>query len=129
MNKLITIKTKENIIFGFLFFFFFIVIGLYPLIEGEPARLWAIILSIIILIVTIIQPRLFTFLNKFWIRFGASLQKITSPIVMFFIFFFVVTPIGVLLRLFKKDIMHLKKKSTTYWIDKPDDAQSMRKMF
>ena len=79
--------------------------------------------------ITFIRPNLFTPLNKLWIQFGILLGKVISPIVMGLVFFFVVTPIGILVRLFKKDVMGLKKKETSYWINREDKVQSMRKQF
>ena len=129
MKNSINIKPKDNITFGILFFIVFLIIGLYPLKNGLNIRLWSLGLSFIFLIITFIRPNLFTPLNKLWIQFGILLGKIISPIVMGLVFFFVVTPIGILVRLFKKDVMGLKKKETSYWINREDKVQSMRKQF
>ena len=116
MKKSITIKHKDNVIFGALFFFFFLIIGIYPLKSGGIIKIWFIIMSLIFLIITIVRPNLFTFLNKLWIKLGILLGKILSPIVMGLIFFVVVTPIGMLLRILQKDIMSLKRGGSSYWI-------------
>ena len=129
MKNSINIKSKDNITFGILFFILFLIIGLYPLKNGLNIRLWSLGLSFIFLIITFIKPNLFTPLNKLWIQFGILLGKVISPIVMGLVFFFVVTPIGILVRLFKKDVMGLKKKETSYWINREDKVQSMRKQF
>ena len=129
MKNLINIKPKDNITFGILFFILFLIIGLYPLKNGLNIRLWSLGLSFVFLIITFIRPNLFTPLNKLWIQFGILLGKVISPIVMGLVFFFVVTPIGILVRLFKKDVMGLKKKETSYWINREDKVQSMRKQF
>ena len=77
-----------------------------------------------------IFPRLVTPFNKIWMRFGAILGKIISPIVMGFIYFFVVTPIGILLRLINKDILKLKNNNdNTYWIKKDNTNSSMNNQF
>jgi hypothetical protein len=129
MKNLVNIKSKNNITFGILFFLFFLFIGLYPLISNEPIRIWSIILSSVFLIITIIKPNLFTFLNKLWIKFGILLGKIISPIVMGLVFFFVVTPIGILVKVLKKDVMSLKRGASSYWITREDKIQSMKKQF
>ena len=129
MESSINIKRKNNITFGILFFVFFLIIGLYPLISNEPIRIWSIIVSLVFLIVTIIQPNLFTFLNKLWIKFGILLGKIISPIVMGLVFFFVVTPIGIFVKILKKDVMGLKRGQSSYWITREDKIQSMKKQF
>ncbi len=129
MKTLINIKIKNNITFGILFFIFFLIIGFYPLISNEPIRIWSVIVSLVFLIITIIKPNLFTFLNKLWVKFGFLLGKIISPIVMGLVFFFVVTPIGILVRIFKKDLIGLKKGASSYWINREDKLQSMKKQF
>ena len=123
------IKKKNNITFGILFFIFFLIIGLYPLISIGTIRIWSITVSLVFLIITIIKPNLFTSLNKLWIKFGILIGKIISPIVMGLIFFFVVTPIGILMKILKKDVMGLKRGASSYWITREDKVQSMKKQF
>ena len=86
MKELNKINKKNNISFGLLFFSFFLIIGLYPLISNGPIRIWSVIVSLVFLTITIIIPNLFTFLNKLWIKFGILLGKIISPIVMGIVF-------------------------------------------
>ncbi len=129
MENSINIKRKNNITFGILFFIFFLIVGLYPLISSKPIRIWSVAVSLVFLTVTIIKPNLFTFLNKLWIKFGILLGKIISPIVMGLVFFFVVTPIGVFVKVLKKDVMGLKSGQSSYWITREDKIQSMKKQF
>jgi len=129
MKNLINIKRKDNITFGILFFVFFLIIGLYPLKSDGAIRIWSVLFSLVFLIITIIRPNLFTLLNKLWIKFGILLGRIISPIVMGLVFFFVVTPIGILVRVLKKDVMGLKRGASTYWINREDKVQSMKKQF
>ena len=129
MKNLINIKRKDNITFGILFFVFFLIIGLYPLKSDGAIKIWSVLFSLVFLIITIIRPNLFTLLNKLWIKFGILLGRIISPIVMGLVFFFVVTPIGVLVRILKKDVMGLKRGATSYWINREDKLQSMKKQF
>ena len=129
MKNSIKVKSKDNITFGILFFILFLIFGLYPLKSDEAIRIWSVVLSLVLLIITIIKPNLFTFLNKFWIKFGILLGKIISPIVMGLVFFFVVTPIGILVRVLKKDVMGLKRGASSYWINREDKIQTMKKQF
>ena len=129
MKKLNRISKKNNITFGILFFIFFLIIGLHPLISDGVIRIWSVLFSLVFLIITIIRPNLFTFLNRLWIQFGIFLGKIISPIVMGLVFFFVVTPIGMLVRILKKDVMGLKTGASSYWIKREDKLQSMKKQF
>ena len=129
MKNLINIKNKNNITFGILFFILFLVIGLYPLKSDGVIKIWSIFLSLGFLIITFINPNLFTFLNKLWIKFGILLGKIISPIIMGLVFFFVVTPVGILVKIFKKDVMGLKRGKSSYWINREDKLQSMKRQF
>jgi hypothetical protein len=86
-------------------------------------------LSSVFLIITTINPNLFAFLNKLWIKFGILLGKIISPIIMGLVFFFVVTPTGIFVKILKKDVMGLKREASSYWITRADKVQSMKKQF
>ena len=129
MNKKIILKKKDNITFGILFSTIFLVIALYPLKDEGTIRSWSIYIMVIFALITIIRPSLFTFINKLWIKLGFMLGRVISPFVMAFIFFVIVTPIGILLRIFQKDVMRLKKKKYTYWINGENKIQSMKKQF
>jgi hypothetical protein len=129
MKSFINIDKKNNIIFGLTFFVLFLIIGLYPLKSDGIFRIWSIILSLVFLIITIIRPNLFVFLNRLWVQFGLLIGKIISPIIMGFVFFFVVTPIGLLVRILRKDVMGLKRGESSYWINRKDKVQSMKKQF
>ena len=129
MKNSINIKNKNNITFGILFFILFLVIGLYPLKSDGVIKIWSIFLSLVFLIITFIKPNLFTFLNKLWIKFGILLGKIISPIIMGLVFFLVVTPVGIFVRILKKDVMGLKGEKSSYWINREDKLQSMKRQF
>jgi len=131
MKKNFSISKNNNIIFGIVFFIFFLIIGFHSVIVGEKKdiRIWSFILSLIFLVATIIKPNLFTFPNKLWIQFGILLGKIISPIVMGLVFFSVLTPIGIFARILNKDIMGLKITKDSYWIKREYKVQSMKKQF
>ena len=124
------IKISSNKSFGIVFFIFFLIIALWPLINDENIRLWSLIVSIIFLILGIINSKILTPLNNLWFKFGLFLGKIVSPIVMGIIFFFVVTPTGIIMRFIGKDLLNLKKNnSNTYWIEKKNENSSMKNQF
>ena len=106
MSK-ITVGSNKS--FGIVFCIFFLIVSLYPLINGESIRLWSIILSGIFLILGLLNSRVLTPLNILWFKFGILLGRFISPIVMGLVFFLVVTPTGIIMRLFKKDLLKLKK--------------------
>ena len=124
------IKISSNKSFGIVFFIFFLIIALWPLINDENIRLWSLIVSIIFLILGIINSKILTPLNNLWFKFGLFLGKIVSPIVMGITFFFIVTPTGIIMRLIGKDILNLKKNNlNTYWIEKKNENSSMKNQF
>ena len=124
------IKTSSNKSFGIVFFIVFIIITLYPLVNQQDIRIWSLFIAFIFLILALLNSKILTPMNKIWTRFGLFLGNFISPIVMGIIFFFVVTPIGLLMRLFGKDILNLKKnKFSTYWIKKTNQKSNMEKQF
>ena len=124
------IKVGSNRSFGIVFFIVFLIIGLYPIINNENFRVWSIIISLIFLSLGLINSKLLNPLNKLWFKFGILLGKIVSPIIMAIIFFFVVTPIGILMRLLKKDLLNLNFSSNkSYWIEKNEPKSKMKNQF
>ena len=95
------IKIGSNRSFGIVFFIVFLLIAFYPLINSGDIRIWSLLISIIFLILGLLNSKILNPLNKLWFKFGIFLGKIISPLVMGVIFFFVVTPIGLLMRIFK----------------------------
>ena len=123
-------QIPSNRSFGILFFFVFLIISLWPLLYQENLRLWSIIISLIFLFLGIFNSKILTPLNKVWIKFGLFLGNVISPIVMAIIFFGVVTPTVIVLRLFKKDVLKLKKNnSNSYWIEKDNSKNDMKNQF
>ena len=123
-------KLPTNRNFGIVFFIVFLLIGLWPILDNENLRFWSLLISIIFLILGIFNSKLLTPLNKVWMKFGLILGTIISPIIMGIIFFLVVTPTGILLRFFGKDILKLKKnKSESYWTIKDNKNNDMRNQF
>ena len=121
-------EDKNNIIFGLIFCFLFFWGGIYPSLFSKNIKILFIILGSIILIITIYKPNNLSFLNKQWIKFGVILGNLFSPIFLFIIFFLIITPIGILLKIINKDVMGLKKKNS-YWINREHELQTMKKQF
>ena len=123
-------KLGSNRSFGIVFFIVFLIISLWPIKNGENFNFWFLGLSLIFLILGMFNSKLLGPLNLIWFKFGIFLGSIISPIVMSIIFFFVVTPISVLLKIFNKDVLNLKKnKNNTYWIEKTGPKSKMKNQF
>jgi len=116
--------------FGILFFFVFIVIAFYPILDGEKIKFLFFIPAFIFLISAFLKPNLLKPLNLIWIKLGEMLGKIIAPIIMFLLFFLIVTPIGLIVRLFGKDLLKTKfTKENTYWIKREKNIGTMKKQF
>ena len=124
------IKISSNRSFGIVFFIVFLLIALYPLTYSQDIRVWSTIISIIFLVLGLLNSKILTPLNKLWSKFGIFLGKIISPVVMGIIFFLVVTPIGLLMRLLGKDLIYLKyNNNKSYWIEKKGPKSKMKNQF
>ncbi|MBD1137696.1 hypothetical protein IDH33_02570 [Pelagibacterales bacterium SAG-MED43] len=124
------IKLGSNKSFGIVFFVLFLLISLYPLINNENIRLWSLIISLIFLVLGILNSNFLSPLNKIWFKFGILLGKLISPVIMGIIFFLVVTPIGLIMRLLGKDLLNLKYNNyQSYWIEKNDPKSKMKNQF
>ena len=124
------IKIGSNRSFGIVFFIVFLLISIYPIFNEGSIRLWSLLIAVIFLILGLLNSKFLTPLNKAWFKFGMILGKFISPIVMGVIFFGVVTPISLIMKIFGKDLLNLKKnKKTTYWLDKDKIKSSMKNQF
>ena len=122
MTKKINVSSNKS--FGIVFFIFFAAVAFYPLINQDEFRLWALIISIVFLILGLINSSLLTPLNLIWFKFGMLLGNFVSPIIMALVFFCIVTPTGFIMKLFNKDILRLKKKEKkTYWIERKTKSE------
>ena len=123
-------KNDSTKSFGILFFIVFLLVAIWPIITSEPIRTWAIIVSLIFLVLGIINSKLLIPLKRVWIKFGEILGKVLAPIVMGFIYFFIITPIGLLMRLLGKDLLSIKlNKEKSYWIKRSKNINTMRRQF
>jgi len=124
------IKISSNRSFGFLFAFVFSLVAFWPILNQNEIRIWSLIIAIVFLILGFFNSKLLTPLNKIWFRFGIFLGNFISPIIMGIIFFFVVTPTGLIMKLFNRDLINLKKSNKkSYWIEKKDIKSSMKNQF
>jgi len=131
MQKNEKIKRSTNKSFGLVFFAVFLIIGLWPLLNETSPKVWSIIISIIFLVLGLLKSKILTPLNSIWFKFGELLGLIVSPVVMAVIFFLVVTPTGIIMKLFKKDLLNKKfnKNIKSYWLKKEKIESTMKQQF
>ena len=123
-------KNENNKSFGILFFIVFFLIAIWPILSNETIRIWALIISVVFFILGIINSKILTPLKKGWIKLGEILGRIVAPIVMGFIFFIIITPIGIFMRLIGKDLLNTKfNKNKSYWIKRAKNVETMKRQF
>ena len=123
-------KLPSNRNFGIVFFVVFLIVALYPLTLSKHIAIWSLLISLIFLILGLINSKILNPLNKVWFKFGIFLGKIISPLIMGIIFFLVVTPTGLIMRLLRKDILSLKyNQNKSYWIEKKGPKSKMKNQF
>ena len=124
------IKLPSNRNFGLVFFTVFLLIALWPILNNNDLRIWSLIVSLVFLVFGSLNSKLLTPLNKLWFKFGILLGNIIAPIIMGIVFFLVVTPTGLIMKILKKDLLKLKNNnSNTYWLEKDNSNNSLRNQF
>ena len=122
---------SSNKSFGLLFFVVFLILGLWPLKNGENPNFYFIAASAVFLLLGSINSKLLSPLNKSWIKLGEMLGIIIAPIVMGLVYFAILTPVSIIVRVFGKDLLGLKflKEKETYWIKRKKNIGSMKRQF
>ena len=126
-----SIKSGSIRNFGIVFFVVFIIIALYPLLNNHGIRIWSLIVSFIFLFLGMINSPLLKPLNLIWFKFGLFLGKVIAPIVMGIVYFIVVFPTFLLLKLFKKNYLNIEceENKSSYWINVKDKNTTMKDQF
>lgn len=122
---------SSNRSFGLLFFVVFLILGLWPLKNSLDLNLYLISISAVFLILGVTNSKILSPLNKLWIKFGEILGMVIAPLVMALVYFIVLTPVSLIVRIFGKDLLGLKfsKKKESYWINRKKKRLLMKKQF
>ena len=120
LNRTIRVETSSDRSFGVVFTVVFVLIGLYPLLFASTPHYWALAIAAVFLALALFKPALLAAPNRWWAAFGALLHRIVNPIILGIMFFIVVTPIGLLMRMLGKDLLRLQlqKNAGSYWIER-----------
>ncbi len=123
-------KKDNNKSFGILFFIVFLLIAVWPVIDSGSIRVWALVISILFFLLGLINSKILTPLKHGWIKLGEILGKVIAPIVMGFIYFIIITPIGIFMRLLGKDLLNIKyNKNKSYWLKRTKNVDTMKRQF
>ena len=127
----IEIKSGSPRGFGFVFAAVFAVIGLWPALHGNDARLWSLALSAVFLIIALVRPALLEKPNTWWFKFGLFLGSIVAPIVMGLVYIITIIPMNLFVRLARKDLlsMTIDRSAPTYWVSREGHKQNMKNQF
>tara|TARA_X000000368_G_C22785546_1_gene603476 strand:+ start:243 stop:647 length:405 start_codon:yes stop_codon:yes gene_type:complete len=127
----IKIKKSSERAFGFIFFLFFLILALFPLIFDKPIKIWLIIFSLVILFITYFFPKILIYPNKIWLKIGEIIGFFTSPIIMLFVYLITILPIGLIIKIFNNDLINQNydKKINSYWIKRSNEMESLKKQF
>jgi len=132
-EKISYIQTEQSSekSFGVVFSIVFLIVALYPLINSESLRIWALVVSIIFFLLAFLAPKILVLPNKLWFKFGLLIGSIVAPIVMAFVYFFTVLPTGLIMRLLGKDLLKqkLNKNAKSYWIKRSEPMGTMKNQF
>ena len=117
--------------FGIVFFLFFVIIALYPLLNENSIRVWSLIVGFIFLFLGMLNSPLLKPLNLIWFKFGLFLGKFIAPIVMGIVYFMVVFPTFLLLKIFKRNYLNIKyeRNRNSYWLNIKNKSNSMKDQF
>jgi len=124
--------------FGLVFAVVFVIVGLLPIFtkagEEDVIRIWALVVAALFAIFAMTRPQLLSPLNKIWFRFGLLVNRVVNPLVMGLIFFFVVSPIGIIMRILGKTPLKkgFDRNAKSYWIHRepPGPApETMKRQF
>ena len=124
------IKIGTNKSFGIVFFLFFSIVSIFPLFKDGNIRIWSLIIAIIFLILGLLNSKILTPLNKIWFKLGILLGSFVSPIVMGVVFFVIVTPTSLIMKVLGKNLLNLKRDNKrTYWIERSKIKSKMKNQF
>ena len=124
------IKIGSNKSFGIVFFIFFSIVSVFPLLKDGNIRIWSLIIAIIFLILGLLNSKILTPLNKIWFKFGILLSSFISPVVMGIVFFGIVTPTSLIMKVLGKNLLNLKKgNKKTYWVERSVVKSRMKNQF
>ena len=124
-------ENNQNRSFGLLFFVVFLALALWPLTKKGEINLFLVIIALIFLVLGLLNSKILSPLNNAWIKLGELLGRIVAPIVMAIVYFIVLTPISLIVRLFGKDLIGMKFSNSikSYWIKRKKQLGSMDKQF
>jgi hypothetical protein len=112
------VKGSSDRTFGLTFAGVFTLLACLAFWKHTPHWTWWAALAVITFIFAVLRPQIFKPANKLWMLLGLMMFKVVSPLTLGIIFYGVMTPMAILFRWRKKDLLKLEYKHAepTYWI-------------
>ena len=110
-------EKKELRNFGLIVGGVFFLIGIWPLIRhGDGMRLWAVALGTILVPLGLVAPTILAPLFKVWMKIGHVMGWVNTRIILGILYFGLITPMGVVMRIFGWDSMRrtLSRDAVSY---------------
>ena len=141
------ILKKDLRTFAYIWALIFFVIGFYPLYQSGFSALltidslkalksinvrgWSLYVSLAFFVVGTFIPGVLSLFYKVWVKFGELIGGVISKIILIILFYGVFTPVSMVLKILRKDLLHKKidKKCQSYWIDRTLQPGSLKKQF
>jgi len=124
-------KTSTEKSFGVFFGSLFLALSLYFFVVNNELKLILISLGICLILIGLFFPRILRRPNQAWTWLGFALARVISPIFLAFLFYFIITPIGLIMKFTNYDPLRLKNSPNlkTYWIKRKKEVGSMNNQF
>ncbi len=123
-------EKSSNRSFGIIFFIVFLLISVWPIMDGQALRVWSLSISLIFLFLGILNSKILTPFNLAWIKLGEILGRFIAPIVMAVIYFLIVTPMGLFMRIIGKDLLNINfSQNSSYWVKREKNLGPMKRQF
>ena len=124
------IEGSSDRVFGLVFAGVFSVVALWPLVQGEAIRLWAMLVAVAFLVLAIAIPRSLSQLNRLWMRLGLLMGRVVSPVAIGIVYYLTVVPTGLIMRALGKDPLRLRfeRELPSYWIKREPPGPNPKTM-
>ena len=106
--------------FGYVFAAVFLLLATLKLWQGSPFGYGWLTLSAVFATAAAVRPRLLAPLNRLWLKLGLLLHRVVTPVIMGLLFYLVITPMGLIMRLRGTDFLRLRRdpRARSYWIER-----------
>ena len=117
--------------FGYFFGSFLLIISLIIFLVQEFWSFYIISIAIAFIIIALINPKLLSIPNSIWFKFSLFIGNALSMIVMIILFYLVIFPTGIILKIFNKDILPVKKDKNlkSYWVKRSNQINNFEDQF